>query len=72
MQIHPRNSVSRNNSEKSSGRHPRLRNVLNLIFMLGAIVGVAIYLLGNTTVGTIVILAAMSFKIVECSLRLIR
>ena len=64
--------LSRNNDEKSTGSHPRLRNVLNLIFMIGAIIGVAIYLLGNTTVGTIVILAAMSFKIVECSLRLIR
>ena len=58
--------------EKNTGRHPRLRNVLNIIFMLGAIIGVAIYLLGDTTVGIIVILAAMSFKIVECSLRLIR
>lgn len=58
--------------EKKSGRHPRLRNVLNIIFMLGAIIGVAIYLLGDSTIGTIVILAAMSFKIVECSLRLIR
>ena len=58
--------------EKNTGRHPRLRNVLNIIFMLGAIIGVAIYLLGDTTIGTIVILADMSFKIVECSLRLIR
>lgn len=58
--------------EKNTGRHPRLRNVLNIIFMLGAIIGIAIYLLGDSTIGTIVILAAMSFKIVECSLRLIR
>ena len=40
--------------------------------MVGAIVGVGIYLLGNSQLGIIVILAAMSFKIVECSLRLIR
>ena len=50
----------------------KLRNILNLIFMVGAIVGVGIYLLGDKTVGTIVVLVAMSFKIVECSLRLIR
>ncbi len=67
MQFH-----SRNSDEKSRGRHPRLRNWLNLIFMIGAVVGVGIYLLGNDTVGIIVLLAAMSFKIVECSLRLIR
>lgn len=66
MQIRSRRSA------ESSGRHPRLRNWLNIIFMVGAIVGVGIYLLGDSQLGIIVILAAMSFKIVECSLRLIR
>ncbi len=47
----------------------RLRNVLNIIFMLGAVVGVLIYLYGDQTVGTIIILAAMVFKIVEAALR---
>ena len=66
------NCIFRKNCNSNTGRHPKLRNILNIIFMLGAIIGVAIYLLGDTTIGTIVILAAMSFKIVECSLRLIR
>ena len=48
-----------------------LRQWLNIIFMVGALVGVAIYFFGNQTTGTIVILAAMAFKIVECSLRLL-
>ena len=47
----------------------RLRNWLNLVFMLGAAVGVALYFFSDHTVGTIVILAAMVFKIVECALR---
>lgn len=46
-----------------------LRQVLNLIFMIGAVVGVIIFLTGKTTVGTIVILAAMVFKIAECAFR---
>ena len=41
--------------------------------MLGAVVGVAVYFLADTTTtGTVIILAAMVFKIVECLLRFIR
>lgn len=49
-----------------------IRQVLNLIFMIGAIIGVIIFLTGNRTVGTIVILISMVFKIIECVLRFIR
>jgi uncharacterized membrane protein YoaK (UPF0700 family) len=45
------------------------RNILNIIFMVGAICGVLLYFYSGHTLGTIVILAAMVFKIVECSLR---
>lgn len=53
-------------------RYLGLRNVLNLIFMLGALVGVGVYFFGNQQVGTIVILVAMLFKIVECVFRFIK
>lgn len=46
-----------------------LRQVLNIIFMIGAVAGVIIFLTGSQTVGTIVILAAMVFKIAECAFR---
>lgn len=50
-----------------------IRQWLNGIFMLGAAAGVAVYFLADeTTVGTIIILVAMVFKIVECVLRFIR
>lgn len=58
--------------EELEDKYLHIRNILNIIFMLGAIAGVAIYFLANTTVGTIIILAAMVFKIVECCLRFIR
>ena len=49
-----------------------LRNILNIIFMLGAIVGVIFYFTADdNTVGTIIILAAMTFKIAECCFRFI-
>lgn len=57
--------------EKSTDKYLRIRNILNIIFMLGAIVGVAIYFFANITVGTIIILAAMVFKIIECCIRFI-
>lgn len=50
-----------------------LRNVLNIIFMIGAVVGVIVYLTASdTTMGTIIVLAAMMFKIAECCIRFIR
>lgn len=55
--------------EKPRDHFFKLRNVLNIIFMLGAIAGVLIFFFAGKTLGTIVILAAMVFKIVECSLR---
>jgi hypothetical protein len=47
----------------------RLRNWLNIIFMIGAVVGVLLYLFGDQTVGTIVVLVAMVFKMVESAIR---
>lgn len=49
-----------------------IRNVLNLLFMVTAVVGVVIYCTNDDkTVGTVVVLAAMAMKIVECALRFI-
>lgn len=49
------------------------RQWLNIIFMIGAVVGVLLYLFHTPqTVGIIVILVAMVFKIIECALRFIK
>ena len=48
----------------------RIRQVLNLIFMIVAVVGVIIYLKDDQTKGTIVILTAMCFKMAEASMRM--
>lgn len=48
------------------------RNVLNIIFMLLAIVGVVVYVWVDSTVGTYIVLAGMGFKMVECCIRMLR
>ncbi|MBR5748057.1 MAG: hypothetical protein IKY01_04630 [Prevotella sp.] len=48
----------------------RIRNVLNLIFMIMAVIGVIIYLTKDKMTGTYVILIAMCFKMAEASLRM--
>ena len=58
--------------DKSEDKYFKIRNVLNIIFMLGAIAGMAIFYFQDRTIGTIVILTAMAFKIAECCFRFIR
>lgn len=50
-----------------------LRNVLNIIFMIGAIVGVVCYFAAaDNTLGTVIIMVSMVFKVIECCFRFIR
>lgn len=56
----------------SEDKYFKIRNVLNIIFMLGAIVGMGVFYFHNRTMGTIIILTAMAFKIAECCFRFIR
>ena len=50
----------------------KIRNLLNIIFMIGAIVGVIYYLTKDRTIGTYIILISMCFKIAESSLRMMK
>ena len=58
--------------DRGNDRFLKIRNWLNIIYILGAIAGMATYYFGSTTIGTIVIIVAMVFKFVECILRFIR
>ena len=49
-----------------------IRNILNIIFIIGAIIGVSVYFLSDTTIGTFIVLGSMVFKIAETILRFIR
>lgn len=60
------------NHDKEPDRFLGIRNILNIIFMLGAVIGLIFYFFIHQTTGTIAILTAMVFKVVECILRFIR
>jgi uncharacterized membrane protein YoaK (UPF0700 family) len=65
---------SRNHEEEENGkdRFLMLRQVLNILFMLGAVVGILLYFYQDKTLGTVIILVAMFIKMVECVFRLIK
>ena len=53
----------------------QIRNILNIIFMIGAVVGVILYLSKNEErhyPGLYIILISMCFKIAESSMRMIK
>ena len=56
--------------ERPRNRMLKVRNCLNLIFMLTAIAGMALYWLKDSDVGTIVICVAIVIKFTESALRL--
>lgn len=58
--------------DASNDKYFKIRNVLNIIFIIGAIVGMAVFYFHDRTTGTIIILTAMAFKIAECCFRFIR
>lgn len=67
MQIHKRGEES---EVQPRGTVFIIRQVLNIIFMIGAIVGVALYwFLPEPTYGILVVMTAMFFKMAECVLR---
>ncbi|WP_104369064.1 hypothetical protein [Prevotella sp. MGM1] len=49
-----------------------IRNALNIIFMLTAIVGIIIYMSSDKETGMYIMLAAIPFKITESAIRLLR
>ena len=55
-----------------SDRFFMIRNILNIIFMIGAVVGVLVLYFHDKTIGTVIILVSMVFKMAECCFRLIR
>lgn len=49
-----------------------IRNILNTIFIVGAIVGMITYYKGSQSTGTIIILVSMVFKFTESCLRMMK
>ena len=58
--------------DKGEDKYRMLRQILNILFMLGAVVGVIVYFYYGRDLGTIIILVSMAFKLAECVFRLIK
>lgn len=54
------------------GKFFMLRNILNIVFIIGAIAGMLIYFFKSDEAGTIIVLGAMAFKMCECVIRLVK
>lgn len=60
------------NRPKDRGKFFALRNLLNIIFIIGAIVGMIVYFFHDSERGMIIVLGAMAFKMCECVIRLVK
>lgn len=57
------------NNPNDKGKFFVLRQIFNIIFMIGAVIGCVVYLKVNDMMGAILIVIAMAFKMAECVLR---
>lgn len=58
-------------SYAEKGRFFVFRNILNIIFIIGAIIGMVAYFFVNETVSELILVTCVVIKICECVLRLI-
>lgn len=58
-------------SYANKGRFFMIRNILNIIFILLCIVGMALFFYANKEVGGTILIAAVVVKLAECVLRII-
>lgn len=50
----------------------KIRTVLNIVFMIGAVIGVGWYLKVDHNTGIYIIIVSMAFKFVEAAIRTLR
>lgn len=62
----------RDENDAPQDRYIVLRQWLNLLFMVLAVIGVCLYFWKDQTLGSIVIIVAIVVKLVECVFRLIK
>lgn len=56
-------------SYAEKGRFFKIRNIINIVFILLTIAGMATYMLWSTTIGGPMLIVAIALKMVECVLR---
>ena len=55
--------------QKERGKFFVIRQILNVMFMIGAVIGCVFYVKFDERMGAILIIIAMAFKMAECVLR---
>ena len=55
----------RRSGQDNTDKFLKIRNILNIIFMIGAIAGVIFYITSSQTTGIIIIMSSMVFKIAD-------
>lgn len=70
-QKRPRHRSIERMSYANKGRFFVIRNILNIIFMILAVIGMIMYFYGSQTLGGILLITAVIIKISECVLRII-
>ena len=68
----PRSHRREEEMTDSEARKLKIRNLLNIAFMVLAVIGVGYYLTADKTIGMYIVLTAMSVKIVEASMRMVK
>ena len=71
IQEQPRHRSTEKISYAEKGRFFIIRQILNIIFMILAIAGMALYFYVGHTIGGIILITAVIVKITECVLRII-
>ncbi len=59
-------------SYAEKGRFFRVRNVLNIVFILLTIVGMVVFFYSSRYTGGVILIVCVAIKLVECVLRIIR
>ncbi len=59
-------------SYAEKGRFFRVRNVLNIIFIILTLVGMAVFFYSSRYAGGLILIACVGIKLIECVLRIIR
>lgn len=62
----------RHRKAQGRGKFFMVRNILNIIFIIGAVVGMLCYFFKNEEIGIVIVLGAMAFKMCECVIRLVK
>ncbi|UKK47046.1 hypothetical protein L6475_07275 [Prevotella sp. E9-3] len=70
--FHHRDNGIDNDDDRQSDRFYKLRQILNLVFLIMSVVGIVMWFYGSRDMGIYVLIIGTIFKFAELSLRIIK